>query len=60
MLIEQLVINGFKVLSANTDGLVTLVPEDRLQTYKNVCSMWEADTNFELEDEQGSDDDQAT
>ena len=49
MLIESLVLNKFKIISANTDGIVTIVPRSREQEYKNICSIWETETNFELE-----------
>ncbi len=49
MLVEALVKNGFKVISANTDGLITLVPKVRSELYKNICSEWEKKTNFDLE-----------
>ena len=49
MLIELLVINNFKVISANTDGLVTLVPKERETEYKEICKQWEKYTKFDLE-----------
>jgi hypothetical protein len=49
MLIEQLVLNGFKVISANTDGVTTQVDKDKEQLYYEVCKKWETQTNFELE-----------
>jgi len=49
MLIEQLVLNGFKVFSANTDGITTQVPTTRKQEYYEICKKWEEDTNYELE-----------
>lgn len=47
MLIERLTLAGFKVISANTDGLVTLVHDEEL--YKQVCNEWSNDTKFNLE-----------
>lgn len=49
MLIDHLVKEGFKVISANTDGLVTLVPTNRLEIYKYICKEWEIVTKFDLE-----------
>lgn len=49
MLIEKLTIAGFKVISANTDGIVTIVPKKDRETYNNCCKQWEEDTRFELE-----------
>lgn len=49
MLIERLVNRGFKVISANTDGIITIVPKIRETEYKKLCSQWEEVTNFNLE-----------
>jgi DNA polymerase elongation subunit (family B) len=49
MLIEKLVLNEFNVISANTDGIITIVPTDREEEYKNVCNTWCKETSFELE-----------
>lgn len=49
MLIDHLVKMGFKVISANTDGLVTIVPKDRENIYYEICKEWENITNFDLE-----------
>jgi DNA polymerase elongation subunit (family B) len=49
MLIEQLVLNHFKVISANTDGVITEVPVNREEEYKRICSNFEEATKFELE-----------
>lgn len=49
MLIERLANRGFKVISANTDGVITLVPKDRRSEYNAICKTWESDTNFDLE-----------
>jgi hypothetical protein len=49
MLIEQLSLYGFEVISANTDGLITIVPKSRRRTYDLCCKMWEEQTNFNLE-----------
>jgi hypothetical protein len=49
MLIEQLSLYGFKVISANTDGIVTIVPKDKRSLYDLCCNRWCKNTNFNLE-----------
>lgn len=49
MLIEELVLKGFKVISANTDGVTTIVDKDKETLYYNICRNWEIKTQFELE-----------
>jgi DNA polymerase elongation subunit (family B) len=49
MLIEKLSLYGFKVISANTDGIVTIVPKDKNALYKICCDEWCKQTNFNLE-----------
>jgi len=49
MLIEQLVLNGFKVISANTDGITTMVDKDKETLYYEICKKWENYTQYELE-----------
>jgi len=49
MLIERLVTNNFRVISTNTDGIVTIVPKDRREEYNKICSDWCNETMFELE-----------
>lgn len=49
MLAEKFVMAGFKVISANTDGLTTLVDRDREDEYMELCKEWEKETRFELE-----------
>jgi hypothetical protein len=41
MLVESLEENGIHVVSANTDGLVSLFNRDQEDTYKRVCEEWE-------------------
>jgi len=50
MLIERLEKAGMSVVSANTDGFVTLMDKDQWQLYDDICFAWELDTNFELEE----------
>jgi hypothetical protein len=49
MLIEKLSYYGFKVISANTDGIVTIVPKDKRNLYNICCKEWSEKTNFNLE-----------
>lgn len=49
MLIEQLVLNGFEVISANTDGITALIPKDKLKVYHKVCEEWESKYRYSLE-----------
>ena len=41
---------GFKVISANTDGIVTLVPKDKEEKYLECAQYWEAVTGFNTEE----------
>lgn len=49
MLIEDLVRNNFKIISANTDGVLTIVPHKRKTEYNNILNEWCNYTNFTLE-----------
>lgn len=49
MLIEYLGEQDFNVISANTDGIITLVPKDREEEYYKICKQWEEATQFTLE-----------
>jgi len=50
MLIDMFETNGFEVVSANTDGVVTLVPTDRKDEFDDICKQWENITNFITEE----------
>lgn len=50
MLIEQLELEGISVVSANTDGFVSLIPNDLYDFYNSICFAWELDTSFNLEE----------
>jgi hypothetical protein len=50
MLIERLVLRGFEVISANTDGLVTKVPRARRAEFEAIVIDWEMDTGFNTEE----------
>ena len=54
MLIERLEAVGVSVVSANTDGIVSLIPKSQYNLYESVCKSWESDTNFTLESSQYS------
>ncbi len=41
MLIEMMESVGFKVVSGNTDGIVTMFPSSQEDVYKRVCEEWE-------------------
>jgi hypothetical protein len=49
MLIEHLTMKNFEVISANTDGIITLVPKEREEEYKDICRKWQDFTKFDLE-----------
>lgn len=49
MLIESLVTNGIRAISANTDGIVSIVPKDKSDLYYKLCEEWSKIVNFELE-----------
>jgi hypothetical protein len=49
MLIEQLEENGLSVVSANTDGIVTLVPEEEDERYHDIVTEWENTTSYKME-----------
>jgi hypothetical protein len=49
MLIERLEANGMKVVSANTDGIVTLLPISKRADYDAICFDWMLDTSYGLE-----------
>jgi len=50
MFIEALTLCGLEVISANTDGIVTLVPKDKEETYKACWQWWQNTTGFETEE----------
>lgn len=49
MLIEELVLNGIKVISANTDGILSIVPKDKKELYDSICKNWQKYTSMDLE-----------
>jgi len=50
MLIEELDLWGIEVVSANTDGVVCRVTEDKIEDYKDICANWEETSNLVLEE----------
>lgn len=50
MLIEELVLRGFQVISANTDGFVTLVPDEKRLLFEAIIFDWECDTTLITEE----------
>lgn len=50
MLIEKLESCGFRVVSANTDGVVAIVNKDKYKQYSDICNQWENCTKFNLEE----------
>lgn len=52
MLIELLEEFGISVISANTDGFVSLIPKNKYDLYTKICEEWEKKTQFILEETQ--------
>jgi DNA polymerase elongation subunit (family B) len=48
-LCEMLVLGSFKIISANTDGVLCRVPNDRLDDYYKICDVWSDKYAFDLE-----------
>lgn len=48
MLIEALAINDFDVISANTDGITTVIAPGRIDLYKKIVAWWVEMTKFEV------------
>lgn len=49
MLIEDFELNGIPVLSANTDGIVTKCPHDKVELKAKLIKDWEHKTGLEME-----------
>lgn len=49
MLIERLTVSGFNVISANTDGIVTVIPKDRYGVFEAIVFDWECETRLSTE-----------
>ena len=50
MLIEMLELSGIEVISANTDGIVMLLPKDKEEAALACVKLWEQSTGFETEE----------
>lgn len=50
MLIEDLHLSKFQVLSANTDGIVVLFNKERLTEFRRIQKEWELITKFSLDE----------
>lgn len=50
MMIEDLVLQGMEVVSANTDGWVTKVPRDRIDHFHAMIFDWECETGLGTEE----------
>jgi DNA polymerase elongation subunit (family B) len=49
MLVEDLTLNGFEIMNANTDAVECLMPRERLPEYTAICKKWEEKTLMTLE-----------
>jgi hypothetical protein len=54
MLIEQLTLRNFEIVSANTDGVVTLCPTERYKEFCTMLTAWEQLTGLDTEETQYS------
>lgn len=50
MLIDWLWYANIEVISANTDGIVCLIPRDKETLFNEIITAWEKRTNFETEE----------
>lgn len=50
MLIEMLELHGIKVVSANTDGIVSLVNKEQEEIFLNIIKGWESLTSLKTEE----------
>lgn len=50
MLIERLELAGIKVVSANTDGIITYYEDSQLDLVNSILKQWEIDCGFTTED----------
>jgi len=49
--IERLVLAGYQVISANTDGIEVIVPQDKLMDYRDIVNQVGNEFNLEFEHE---------
>jgi len=52
MLIEQLLKKKINIISANTDGIVVLIPKSKKFIVDSICKKWEKTTGQKLEESQ--------
>ena len=52
MLIERMHMAGYKIVSANTDGITIYMPKIELVKMHDICKQWEAETKMVLEEVQ--------
>ncbi len=45
-LIEDLELANIHVISANTDGIVSIIPDSKLEEYYNICNSWAKSFNL--------------
>lgn len=50
MLIERLELRGFTVISANTDGIVTVIPKEKYGEFTAIVFDWECDCSLQTEE----------
>lgn len=49
MLIEKLMLKGFEIFMANTDGITAMVPVEKEEEYYSICREWEIESKLQLE-----------
>jgi hypothetical protein len=49
MLLEQLILSDFEIVSANTDGVTCLISRERVDEFSRIANDWEVKLNFQLE-----------
>lgn len=52
MLCEELELNGIKVISANTDGIVVKLYEDKIETFNTIADNWKQLTGLDADSEE--------
>lgn len=51
MLCEELELNGIEIVSANTDGIVVKIYEDKMNIFKDITEKWQNLTRLEADSE---------
>lgn len=52
MLCEELELNGIEVVSANTDGIVIKLYDDKVDTFNNIANNWKSYTGLDADSEE--------